>query len=617
MSNVDKTISLNISKFPQNLLISSSDNEVKIHAVNTSSKKETFKFDFEGENLNIKLTPEEFTNHVEFGPGETKEITLNLEPTTDGFGKLIINVNWLKITEYTVKVQKVRGVVPVSKMNTILKSHAFNITEKLETFNSEDYFIHMDQNVINRAEQQLENLRKEFKSAQSMGSPTSQLMEKIDAYIIQIAKGHLSINNPLKALEYALMLSKSTEQFELYTNLIRAYASKNFDQMVQVAQNMQDLTLKNKILKLLALDRVSINLEQAINTSTLIADNNVKEDLITIIFSKTIETDAKLALKLISQIDNDFQKTRVLFNIAKKLYGQEAQSDVIHVFNLIIQISLVSYNKNLENRKLRKEFYENIKDAINALAEYDSPDKAHSIIESITIQELQEKVVKNLFDIIYEMVDEIQTKVEATPVFSQYFLLNTFVSQINREITNFSLKGGNVSSNILARDFNFPLAFLSLFSFDFSIFPILDRVYNDLKYSLKKSIAYYVFPSKENYSQGELNTLKTSLKQFFKDLSSVPGQTLIFNLDFIPYLGKPTIIISSESELGDIFYSKIQKIGEKIELIKDDSLFKGGKISREISEIFPSNKAKVINLVLSYEFINDYEVFKTFIQSLF
>ncbi|MFX1589998.1 MAG: hypothetical protein ACFFC1_17785, partial [Promethearchaeota archaeon] len=334
------------------------------------------------------------------------------------------------------------------------------------------------------------------------------------------------------------------------------------------------------------------------------------------IFSKVIETDAKLTLKFINQIDNDFQKIRVLFNIAKKFYGQNAQSDVINTFNVIIQIGLISYNKNKENRKLRKLIYENIKDAINALAEYDSPNAAHAIIENISIQELKEKLTKNLFDIIYEMVDEVQTKVEATPVFSQYFLLNSFVSQVNREITNFSLKGGNLSNNILVTDFNFNIVFLSLFSFDFSIFPILDRIYNDIKYSLNKSIAYFVFPSKENYNQNELNTLKTSLKQFFKNLSNAPGQVLIFNLDFIPYLGKPTIIISSENALDEHFYSRIKKIGEKIELIEDNSLFKGGKISHELAEIFPSNKAKIINLVLSYEFFNDYDIFKTFIQSL-
>jgi hypothetical protein len=616
MSNVNNIISLNISKFPQNLLISGIDNEIKIHAVNISSKKETFKFDFEGENLTIKSEPQEFNNHLEFGPGENKDITLKLNPTADGFGKLIINVNWLKLTEYKVKVQKVREVVPVSKINAILKKYAFTVTKKFELFNSEDFFINMDKNALKKAVQQLKALREEFNSAKSMGSPTSKLTEKIDASIKQIAKGYISINNPQKALDYALMLSNNNEQINFYIDIIRAYASKDFNQMVQLARNLQDLDLQLKLLQFLTMDQVLINPEQAVRTGSLIQDPKIKEDLISNIFGQIYESNPLLAQKLVELIDNDFLKINILYNIAKKLYSQEARTELINIFNLIVQLSLSSYIKHNENRKLRKHSYEALKDVIYALAEYDSPNTALSIIENITHQELKEKISKNLNDTIYVMVDEIQTKIEATPIFSQYFLLNTFVSQVNTEITNFSLIGGNVSSNILVNDFNFPIIFLSLFSFDFSIFPILDRVYNDLKYSVNKSMAYFVFPSKENYNQNELKTLSTSLKQFFKNMSSVSGQILIFNLDFIPYLGKPTIIISSENDIGDRLYSKIKKVGDTINLIIDDTVFKGGKISNEIAQIFPQNNSKIINLVLSYEFINDYNIFKSFVQSL-
>ncbi|MFW9970424.1 MAG: hypothetical protein ACFFDF_09505 [Candidatus Odinarchaeota archaeon] len=616
MSNLDRIISLNITKFPQNLLIKGIDNEIIIQAVNMSSKKESFKFDFEGENLNVQVLPEDFNNYIEFGPTETKNITLKLDPTTDGFGKISINVNWVKVTETKVKVQKVRNVVPTSKMNAILKTYAFNNPENFEIFNSEDYFINMDQNVIKKAEKQLKSFKDEFDSAKSMGSPTSQLAEKIDAYIKQIAKGYLSINNPLKALEYSLMLSDNSEQITFYTNLIRAYALKDFNQTFQIVRNLQDLELQQELLKFLAIDQISINPEQAIRTGSLIQNSSIKEDLLINMFNIIIESNPLLAQKLVGYVKDDFLKERILFNIAKKLYGQEAKSEVINLFNLIIRISVELFNNNLENRKLRKQSYEYLKDAINALAEYNSPEAARNIIESIVNQELKEKLTKNLFDIIYEMVEEIQTKVEATPIFSQYFLLNTYISQVNKEITNFSLIGGNISNNILINDFNFQILLLSLFRFDFSIFPILERAYNDLKYSLKKSIAYYVFPSRENYNQNELNTLKTSLNHFFKNLSSVQGQVLIFNLDFIPYLGKPTIIISSEIDLSDHFYKKIKKVGDGINLIIDDSVFKGGKITDELTQIFPTSKSKIINLVLSYEFINDYNMFKNFIQSL-
>ena len=616
MSSADKIISLNITKFPQNLLIPSIDNEITIQAINYSSNQEDFKFDFEGENLNIKLEPESFKDNIKFAPGETKNIVLKLDPTADGFGKLTINVYWLKIVEYTVKVQKVREVTQTSKIKDIFKKQAFSIKKTVEIFNPEDFMISMTQDVIKTAEQQLEKLREEYKSLQSIGSANSELRDNIDKYIKNIAKGYLSINNPLRALELALMLSNKNEQVSFYSNLVRAYALKNLDMMIQLVANLQDLDIQQSLFEFMALDQVSINPEQAIRIGNLIRNPSIKENLLINIYAKIIESNPLLALKLVEYIEDSILKVKVLFNLAKKFHEQNARNDLINILNLIIEITIKSIEQYSANKKSRKLSYKMLENAISSLAEIESPGTAHSIIERIPIQELKEKISKDLFDIIYVMVDEIRTKVEATSVFSQYFLLNTYVSTVNIDIKNFSLTGGNVSSNVLTNDFNFNIAFLSLFSFDFSIFPILDRVYNDLKYSSNKSIAYYIFPSKEKYNEKELRTLKSSLKQFLKNLESTPKNVLIFNLDFIPYLGKPTVIISSETELKDSFYSKIKKIGEAINMIIDNSFFKGGKIYDELAQIFPTNKSKIINLVLSYEFINDYNIFKSFIQSL-
>ncbi|MFX0036005.1 MAG: hypothetical protein ACFE9I_10245, partial [Candidatus Hermodarchaeota archaeon] len=310
-------------------------------------------------------------------------------------------------------------------------------------------------------------------------------------------------------------------------------------------------------------------------------------------------------------IEDNTLKIKILFNIALALKKQEIKSELVVVFNLIIEKILNFLNKGYEKRN-----YKILKDILSAFAEIEGPAKANSIIESLAIPKVKEKVTKDLFNKIYMMVDEVQTKIESELVFSQFFVLNTFISSINNDLKEFSLNGGNVSNNILANDFKFTTAFLSLFSFDFTIFPILDRVYNDLRYSSNKSIAYYVFPSKKNYNMDELRILNTSLRQFFKNLNTTSRQVSIFNLDFIPYLGKPTAIISRESELDDSFYSKIKKLGDSINLIIDDSFFKGGKITDDLKQIFPATKYRIINLVLSYEFINDYNIFKSFIQSL-
>lgn len=574
MSNASNVISLNITQFPQNLIIPNVTNVVSIQAINNSSKKENYQFSFEGENLSITVKPDELNGQVEFGPGETKNIELRLTPTADGFGKLTINANWLKIVQYTIKVQKVRDVASTNKIKQILGKKEYNLSKTIEKLNPNEFFISMDKNELKRLEKQYISIKR---------SPERSNQE-IESMIQQLAKGYLANNNPQKALEFALEIPDETEKMNFYYNIIRAYASINFDYTFQMVQSITDINLKQTLLHYLAFDRIDTDISQATSISNLVGD--------------------------------ELLKAKLLFFISKKLHETNKKLEIVNYLNQIISILAKSIVLNSNNKKIKNKSYEFLKDAIWVLAEINSPQTADTIIEAIPSQELKEKVAMDLFNVIYEMVDEIRTKVESTLVSSQYFILNTYASTVNQNLKNFSLIGGNVSNNILAKDFNFNVALLSLFGFDFSIFPILDRVYNDLRYSLNKSIAYYILPSKENYNESELGVLNYTLKLFFDNLAKSSSQVFVYNLDFIPYLGKPTIIVSSEQEIFNYISSRTKKIGDSVNLIIDDSLFKGGKIFENLNQILPPNKCRVINLVLSYEFINDYNTFKAFIQSL-
>ncbi|MHA1194175.1 MAG: hypothetical protein ACTSP9_18125, partial [Promethearchaeota archaeon] len=220
----------------------------------------------------------------------------------------------------------------------------------------------------------------------------------------------------------------------------------------------------------------------------------------------------------------------------------------------------------------------------------------------------------DVFDEIYVMVDEIKTKIEPTVVFSQYYSLNVLTSKSSKEIRDFSFVGGNVSNNVLMDDFNFNFTFITLFSLDFSIFPFIDRVYNDLKNNSHKSFAYYLYPSISNHNEEELQIMQSTLTQFFP-INKMKGPITMFNLDFIPYLGKPTIILSTQN--SQLISSKIQKkLGDRVKLIVDNDLFEGGKVKEFLERVFHSNNITVINLILSYEFINDYNILKAFVEAL-
>ncbi|MFW9823628.1 MAG: hypothetical protein ACFFE4_11865, partial [Candidatus Thorarchaeota archaeon] len=567
MLNSSSIFSLSITQFPQNLLIPNTDNVVNIQITNNSEKSEKFQFVFEGENLSISLESEELKDLIEFASKETKNFDIKLQPETDGFGKLIINAYLLKIVEYTVKVQKVRETVPKRKNDSLFEKYRFKEAKKIDSINPKDFFLEMSQKELKKGEDQLSMMKKYYTSSLSTNHTGNEpfpkvSLEDIDKHIMKLAKGYLTNNNILKSLQLTLELSDQTEQVNFYSTLIRTFAFENTDEVIKLIKDLQDQKIKQKLFTSIVLDQIPVNPISSI---------------------KLAESSDDISLKI-----------KILFNIAKQFYIDKKASELSNILNRIFDSSLVSLQASSE-KKEQKELIGYLVDSLCILAEVENPGVSHSIIESISKQELKERVKKEAFDTIYMLVDEVKTKIDSEVIFSQYFLLNTYISNINSDVVTFGNAGGNVSSNILLGDFNFNLAILSLFRFDFSIFPILDRVYNEVKFNMKKSIGYYVFPSVNYYKEAEMSALKTTLTQFFKNFTQLSSKLSVFNLDFIPYLGKPTIIISSESHLTESLQAKIQKLGDKVNFIVDDSMFKGGKIYEVLKEIFPPVKCEITN----------------------
>ncbi len=597
-------ISINITKFPQNLLLPGIDNSVSFQVNNQSTKDEHFKFVFEGENLEIDVNPSEFLDEVLFKPGELKTIQLQLNPTSNGFGKLTVNAYWMKVVEYIVNVEKIRDKIPLSKISRILKNKKFLKPIKSDKFNPKEFLITTNSREIKNVEKQI----KDSKELQVNNKSSSA--GDFESSIKLLAKSYLSIGEFYKALETSLQLTNEGEKIKLYYNLIRANATLNLENTLQAIKNLNDIEKKNSILQKISLDYVNIDPEQVVKILSVVDDDSLRENAMLEVIYFSLEIDSRIALKFAELIKDEIIKIKVLFDIVKYLHDNKKDELILRIIRQINQIILNSNKINLSEQN------EYLKDTICIIAELENPEAADKVIKGLSSEELKQKISKDLYNEIYKMVQEKQTKVEPIGEFSQFFLLNTYISQVNKEVKDFSLIGGNASSNILLGNYNFNIALISLFSFNFSIFPIIDRVYSEINHNSKKSISYYIFPSISEHNQEELNIIQTTLKRFFKP-ESIRNRVTVFNLDFIPYIGKPSVILSSMTDDVNVIKSKIVKtLGDKVDVMTDDDLFQGGKSVESLSSIFYGNNFNIVNMVLSYEFINDYNIFKSLIQSL-
>ena len=618
-------ISISVKKFPQNLLIPNVDNPISLEILNQSNKDEHFKFVFEGENLDIDVKPSEFKDKVKFAPSETKTINLMLKPVKDGFGKLTINAYWMKLVEYGVKVQHIRETISTSKIGSILKNKQFLQHAESDKFNIDDYIIPSSKGDTKKIEKQLKELIKKSTNPQlETPTPESELLKpntevfrgKIEDTRKLLAKSYVSNSEYEKALETALQLSNEKDKIELYYGLIRANAPKNLDESLQTVENLKDFIKKHQIIKNIAHDYIDVNPDEIPKIISLIEKKTVKDKVLLDVIFDSLEKEASIALKLVDQIEDEILKIKVLFNIIKKNHEASKHDIILVILKQIDQIILNSEIIRLSKHKYNNPAYEFFKETICILAELDCPESADRIIGELSSEELRENIARDLFDEIYELVEEKKTKIEPIGQFSQFYILNTYTSKISKDIETFSLIGGNVSNNILAGINNFEIALVSLFSFDFSIFPLIDRVYSELSYNSDKSFAYYLYPSISNHDEEEVRIIQHTLKRFVQP-ERITNQVRIFNLDFIPYLGKPTVILSSISEEMDSIKSKIIiNLKDSVNVIIDNDLFKGGKSVDTLTSIFYGNQFKIVNLVLSYEFINDYNIFKNLIQSL-
>jgi hypothetical protein len=177
--------------------------------------------------------------------------------------------------------------------------------------------------------------------------------------------------------------------------------------------------------------------------------------------------------------------------------------------------------------------------------------------------------------------------------------------------------GGNASSNVLGGQYNSNIAIFSLFGQSFPLFPIMERIYTEFVYMHQKSFYYFLYPMKENLSERETKVLTAALQRFWvKPASEIRGQVFLFNMDFIPPQAIPTVIIGSDEDINIAVETTIKRaLGNAAEVIIDEGLFRGGQLHEFLTQLLPPAKYKVINIVLTYDFLTSTDLFRNFINA--
>ncbi|MBD3256478.1 MAG: hypothetical protein GF383_15390 [Candidatus Lokiarchaeota archaeon] len=615
-------------------------------------------------NLNFS---EDLKKEITLNSGESKDFDVSLIPSLNGKGTFRINVEWLKLVEYKIKVQKVREQIEKSKLSEILGKYSLSYSVKPPVF-EKDFLEEMTEPELDQLEKAIDSKKKILKTQKRQTKKSDEhktdiepssndneedlveqnsrfdgdstesnlnttkgdnldldaedaksdfqleeiTLEKIEQDIIKLAKGLMRTGKTKKALTLIRELSDERKQLQLMDKMIMAYSSINFNRTIELINSITNEKKKQDLFKNISLLLAENNPKDAFKIASLIKDKKLREEILVYIFSKIINVDPQLAIKFLDIIQNYLLRITIVFVIFKKLIIQKDSTSLTTLLKKVINEFLSSEHVRSEEKEYNNKNYDILRDLILLLAEIDKPNSSHIIIEAISNQSLKEKVALDLFDDLYELVDEIRTKIEPTQIISQYYYLNQFKSDVNSKLEQFAKIGGNISSNIISGGFDCNILLVSLYKYNFNLFPLLDRTFTDLYYVQKKNLGYFLYPCSNYLDEREFNVLKATIDTISNQGASQTSiSKILLNLDFIPYVGNPTIIIATTEDIFHNLKDKLTKcLNPKVDIFNEKNFFKGGKAFENLRQLFPHKDLKIVNLILSYEFINDYEIFK-------
>lgn len=636
------------TNYPNTLLIGTKSYPLSFNITNNSANEEKFRLEFIGEGLNAEV-PKEIENPIVLKANQTISFSVKIKPLKNGQAKIIINTIHLKVVQYIDKVWVVRDNIS----EDIVKEALF------QQYYTPQPLIEFDE------------IRLPDKLAHKLGDISMKEAERqVSALLNPPEKNMNVLKDPITGvilsstpIEKIPELSQD-EKNKRFAEIARKVFNNDMDYAFQVIGNIIDLELDQKLLLEFILPYSVKEPKKAIEKMDLILDPNIKDQIleqyIKSIFKRMPEESIKLTEKIFNQDKKDELNKIIICNLAKKnisqamailnkinnlnlkqelllcLIGIYLRQNIDEAYNLVdslqdinlqfaITYEIIKQLYNINKQKCLKivndlieksKKYANIgllKYAIVFLAKINNPKTAVEYINNLP-DAFKNAIHSDLYSKLWELKETPVNRVDQIPISSVYYTFNTIV-QPNKPIEMVHDLGGNISENLLSGDFSSFIGIICPFGFPFPIFPPIEQSYAHIKSEKSKSFYYMIIPTKFK-TEEEFIFIQTLLNMWFvSNEANFKSKVYLFNIDFIPYLSKPTIIMESEPEENLLIKSIVDRVfKDSISFIIDDGLFKGGMVKNILQSILPSHRFKVINMVLTYDFLNNYILFKNFMS---
>ncbi len=430
-------------------------------------------------------------------------------------------------------------------------------------------------------------------------------LEQKNEMLTRIAKGVFN-QNPQYAYEILQMIPDPTLKYSIVSQFIPPGMQLEPKVTIEVVMGMDLGDHKDSIMEIISNSLASDKPDEAAMIALNI-DNELKRDeIITNIIFTAASLKPEIASNLVYQLSSKELQQKVLFELIKN-WAKYNKNRAIESLKSLISNILSESNTEL------------IKTCMIFLAYLTEPQSVYDIIEEFDSKDEKSLLIEQLQEYLKVKVQTKKIKMESQEINTLHYTFPAISKNITPAIKYLVELQGNISSNLIEGKTTSNIMLISPYKFDFPIYLNIQRVYVELLQETQKTFGFLLFPSKENFNEEELNHYNNVLKNYIKNQSKQhPSPFVVVNLDLIPYFSKPTIFLGDNGDplVKDIYSKLKENFNDEINLMINNTFFSKGKSFIYLQNVLKEPNFRICNIILTYNFLNDIRLLKTFFKAI-